>query len=152
MKQIKYKLSNGKIVTVKTTDEVANYLSICELEEKRAKWREKKRNDISLEYLEEINAQIADTSPTPLQILEQKESHDFYSLDLPLPNNLKRVLILRFREELTMREIAEKLQIPKSTAHHRLKKALEILKVGQNNASHSLYSVGRNTKQNKTEE
>lgn len=148
----KYTLSTGKVIIVEVTEEVANYIADCIAEDKRIHWREEKRKNLSFEYLEEINSQIADNAPTPLQVLEQKECHNFYTWDLPLPDKLKIVLILHYQYELTVREIASKLQIPKSTAHHRLKKALEILKVGQKGFSNSVYSVGLNAKQNKTED
>lgn len=152
MINIRYKLSTGKIIMIETTEEIADFISNCIAEDKRIQWRDEKRKDVSLEYLEEINAPIADTAPSPLQILEQKETHDFYTWDLPLPDKLKSVIILHIRNRLTMREIAEKLHISKSAAHKRLFKALNILKGGQNYTSHSVYSVGLKANMGKTEE
>ena len=152
MTNIRYKLSTGKIIMVETTEEVADYIADCIAEDKRIQWREEKRKNLSFEFLEEINAPIADTALSPLQVLEQKEIHDFYTWDLPLSDKLKSVLILHFRYELTMREIAEKLHISKSAAHKRLLKALKILEGGQNCTSHSVNSVRLKAKQDKTEE
>ncbi len=152
MKKISYKISNGNTVVVEVTEEVASFLEECKQEEKREVWRAKKRKEVSLEYLKEINAQIADSTPTPLQILEQKETSSMFTWDLPLPHEFKVVVILHYRYGFTIREIAEKLKKPKSTIHHRLQSALKMLRVGQNDMSCSLYSVRLNAEQNKQEE
>lgn len=152
MKNILYKLFNGCIVVVEVTEEVANFLEDCKQEEKREVWRAKKRKEVSLEHLKEINAQIADSTPTPLEILEQKETSSMFTWDLPLPHEFKVVVILHYRYGFTIREIAEKLKTSKSTIHNRLQSALKMLRVGQNDMSCSLYSVRLNAEQNKEEE
>ena len=48
---------------------------------------------------------------------------------MKLPEKLKQVTLLYYYHELTLQEIAETLDIAASTAHRRLKKAEDTLKI-----------------------
>lgn len=45
-----------------------------------------------------------------------------------LPEDLQEIVLLRFGQELTLREIAQVLQMPLRTVQTRLRRALKVLK------------------------
>ena len=154
MKTILYYLSARLSIEIEVSDAVAAFLEQVTTEEKRAKWRDKKRKNASIEHLEEMRIQIASPNSNPLDILiEQESSHDF-TWNLPLPQKYQQIIILRFRNGMTIREIAEYLSIGKSTVSDYIQKSLKILRGdGQNTSSNSLYNDGiKSVKLEDTEE
>lgn len=143
MKRISYSITTHTNIIVEVSNAVAEFLEQCNIEEKRAKWRDKKRKNVSLEYLEEQNIQIESPKSNPLEILiNQEESRDF-TWNLPLPEKNKKIIILRFRYGMTIRQIAENMGLSKSTVSDYIQKSLKILRGGgQNAVFHSLYSGG----------
>jgi len=153
MRKIIYKITAFTSIAIEVNDNVAEYLEQCTTEEKRAKWRNKKRNDVSYEYLEENHIQIAQPNSNPLDMLIAEESSHDFTWSLPLPEKHKQIMIARFRNGLTIREIAEIMGLGKSTVSDYIQKSLKILRTGgQNTSSHSLYCDGTNSEHGKNKE
>lgn len=143
MKTINYKQSLKTSVIVMVNDAVAEFLEQEAQEEKRAKWRDQKRKNVSLERLESKNIQIACPNSNPLDILIMREETKDFTWNLPLPEKNKKIIILRFRYGITIRQIAENMGLSKSTVSDYIQKSLNILRGGgQNMVTHSLYSDG----------
>lgn len=142
MKKVTYKTTIFAI-EVEVSDAVAEFLEQEAQEEKRAKWREQKRKDVSLEQLQRKHIQIACPNSSPLDILIAQEEKKDFTWNLPLPEKNKKIIILRFRHGLTIREIAEIMKLSKSTVSDYIQKSLNILRAtGQNDIAHSVYSGG----------
>ena len=59
---------------------------------------------------------------------EEEDREDFRRLVELLPEELREIVILRFSQELKLREIARVTGLPMRTVQSRLRKALNLLK------------------------
>ena len=59
---------------------------------------------------------------------EEEDKEDFRRLVELLPEELREIVILRFSQELKLREIARVTGLPMRTVQSRLRKALKLLK------------------------
>ncbi len=143
MKKIFYSIDVCSTIEIEVSNAVAEFLEQEAKEEKRAKWREKKRNVVSIDYLEEQNIQIASPCSDPLETLIMREEAKDFTWNLPLPEKYKQIVILRYRHGMTIRQIAEIVGRSKSTVSDYIQKSLRILRGGgQNEVARSLYSGG----------
>ena len=60
-------------------------------------------------------------------IREGEDREDFARLVSVLPESLREIVILRFSQELKLKEIAAVMEMPVRTVQSRLRKALKIL-------------------------
>ena len=131
MKTIQYKFNDGTIKQVSVTDELyALHLELLQ-EEKRNHWKETRRH-ISLDYLMEQGADIADGDGDPLSALIEKTDDERIHKALSLLSDKQRSLIEKvFYNDLSLREIARQTGISHqalsqqlATIYKKLKKFL----------------------------
>ena len=106
MKTIQYKFNDGTIKQVCVTDELyALHLELLQ-EEKRNHWKETRRH-ISLDYLMEQGADIADGDGDPLSALIEKTDDERIKTALSYLSDKQRALIEKvFYNDLSLRQIA----------------------------------------------
>lgn len=91
-------------------------INVCR-DYRRAKWFRKVDLQKSLEDLPARYISVADRDVS-------------LTMDvMRLPEKLKQVVIMHYYQELTLREVAEVLNVAPSTVHHRLKQAQERLRI-----------------------
>ena len=132
MKTIQYKFNDGTIKEISVTDELYSlHLELLQ-EEKRNHWRETRRH-ISLDYLIEYGADIADhDSGDPLSALIEKMDDERIKNALSYLTDKQRALIEKvFYNGLSLREIARQTGISHqalsqqlATIYKKLKKFL----------------------------
>lgn len=131
MKTIQYKFNDGTIKQVSVTDELyALHLELLQ-EEKRNHWKETRRH-ISLDYLMEQGADIADGDGDPLSALIEKTDDERIKTALSYLSDKQRSLIEKvFYNDLSLREIARQTGISHqalsqqlATIYKKLKKFL----------------------------
>lgn len=112
MKTIQYKFNDGTTKEINVTDELyALHLKLLQ-EEKRNHWKETRRH-ISLDYLMEQGADIADhDSGDPLSALIEKTNDERIKTALSYLSDKQRALIEKvFYNDLSLREIARQTGI-----------------------------------------
>ena len=131
MKTIQYKFNDGSIKEISVTDELyALHLELLQ-EEKRNHWKETRRH-ISLDYLMEQGADIADGDGDPLSALIEKTDDERIHKALSLLSDKQRSLIEKvFYNDLSLREIARQTGVSHqalsqqlATIYKKLKKFL----------------------------
>ena len=132
MKTIQYKFNDGTISEINVTDELyALHLELLQ-EEKRNHWKETRRH-ISLDYLMEQGADIADhDSGDPLSALIEKTNDERIKTALSYLSDKQRALIEKvFYNDLSLREIARQTGVSHqalsqqlATIYKKLKKFL----------------------------
>ena len=132
MKTIQYKFNDGTTKEINVTDELyALHLELLQ-EEKRNHWKETRRH-ISLDYLMEQGADIADhDSGDPLSALIEKTDDERIKNALSYLTDKQRSLIEKvFYNDLSLREIARQTGISHqalsqqlATIYKKLKKFL----------------------------
>ena len=132
MKTIQYKFNDGTISEINVTDELyALHLELLQ-EEKRNHWKETRRH-ISLDYLMEQGADIADhDSGDPLSALIEKTNDERIKTALSYLSDKQRSLIEKvFYNDLSLREIARQTGVSHqalsqqlATIYKKLKKFL----------------------------
>ena len=132
MKTIQYKFNDGTTKEISVTDELyALHLELLQ-EEKRNHWKETRRH-ISLDYLMEQGADIADhDSGDPLSALIEKTNDERIKTALSYLSDKHRALIEKvFYNDLSLREIARQTGISHqalsqqlATIYKKLKKFL----------------------------
>ena len=132
MKTIQYKFNDGTTKEISVTDELyALHLELLQ-EEKRNHWKETRRH-ISLDYLMEQGADIADhDSGDPLSALIEKTNDERIKNALSYLSDKQRSLIEKvFYNDLSLREIARQTGISHqalsqqlATIYKKLKKFL----------------------------
>ena len=132
MKTIQYKFNDGTTKEINVTDELyALHLELLQ-EEKRNHWKETRRH-ISLDYLMEQGADIADhDSGDPLSALIEKTDDERIKTALSYLSDKQRALIEKvFYNDLSLREIARQTGISHqalsqqlATIYKKLKKFL----------------------------
>ena len=132
MKTIQYKFNDGSISEINVTDELyALHLELLQ-EEKRNHWKETRRH-ISLDYLMEQGADIADhRDGDPLSALIEKTDDEKLKNALSYLSDKQRSLIEKvFYNDLSLREIARQTGISHqalsqqlATIYKKLKKLL----------------------------
>ncbi len=132
MKTIQYKFNDGTTKEINVTDELyALHLELLQ-EEKRNHWKETRRH-ISLDYLMEQGADIADhDSGDPLSALIEKTNDERIKTALSHLSDKQRALIEKvFYNDLSLREIARQTGISHqalsqqlATIYKKLKKFL----------------------------
>ena len=85
-------------------------------------WRKNGRREVSLE---EVEADFAYSEPGFDRV---QSDMALRQLTRSLPEDLREVVLLRYGQDLTMREIAETLGVPLRTVQSRLRSALKKLK------------------------
>ena len=132
MKTIQYKFNDGSIKEISVTDELyALHLELLQ-EEKRNHWKETRRH-ISLDYLMEQGADIADhRDGDPLSALIEKTDDKKLKNALSYLSDKQRSLIEKvFYNDLSLREIARQTGVSHqalsqqlATIYKKLKKLL----------------------------
>lgn len=132
MKTIQYKFNDGTTKEISVTDELyALHLELLQ-EEKRNHWKETRRH-ISLEYLIEHGADIADhDGGDPLSALIEKTDDERIKTALSYLSDKQRSLIEKvFYNDLSLREIARQTGVSHqalsqqlATIYKKLKKFL----------------------------
>ena len=132
MKTIQYKFNDGSISEINVTDELyALHLELLQ-EEKRNHWKETRRH-ISLDYLMEQGADIADhRDGDPLSALIEKTDDEKLKNALSYLSDKQRSLIEKvFYNDLSLREIARQTGVSHqalsqqlATIYKKLKKLL----------------------------
>ena len=132
MKTIQYKFNDGTTKEINVTDELyALHLKLLQ-EEKRNHWKETRRH-ISLDYLMEQGADIADhRDGDPLSALIEKTDDERIKTALSYLSDKQRSLIEKvFYNDLSLREIARQTGISHqalsqqlATIYKKLKKFL----------------------------
>ena len=132
MKTIQYKFNDGTTKEINVTDELyALHLELLQ-EEKRNHWKETRRH-ISLDYLMEQGADIADhDSGDPLSALIEKTDDERIKTALSYLSDKQRSLIEKvFYNDLSLREIARQTGVSHqalsqqlATIYKKLKKLL----------------------------
>ena len=131
MKTIQYKFNDGTTKEISVTDELyALHLELLQ-EEKRNHWKETRRH-ISLDYLMEQGADIADGDGDPLSALIEKTDDERIHKALSLLSDKQRSLIEKvFYNDLSLREIARQTGVSHqalsqqlATIYKKLKKFL----------------------------
>ena len=131
MNTIQYKFNDGTIKQVSVTDELyALHLELLQ-EEKRNHWKETRRH-ISLDYLMEQGADIADHDSDPLSALIEKTDDERIKTALSYLSDKQRALIEKvFYNDLSLREIARQMGVSHqalsqqlATIYKKLKKFL----------------------------
>ena len=132
MKTIQYKFNDGTTKEINVTDELyALHLELLQ-EEKRNHWKETRRH-ISLDYLMEQGADIADhDSGDPLSALIEKTDDERIKTALSYLSDKQRSLIEKvFYNDLSLREIARQTGVSHqalsqqlATIYKKLKKFL----------------------------
>lgn len=85
-------------------------------------WRKNRHFDMSLEEI------TADPAYTESGFENVQSDMEFCQLINRLPENLQEIVLLRFGQDLTIREIAEVLNVPLRTVQSRLRSALKRIK------------------------
>ena len=132
MKTIQYKFNDGSISEISVTDELyALHLELLQ-EEKRNHWKETRRH-ISLDYLIEQGADIADhRDGDPLSALIEKTDDEKLKNALSYLSDKQRSLIEKvFYNDMSLREIARQTGVSHqalsqqlATIYKKLKKLL----------------------------
>lgn len=131
MKTIQYKFNDGSISEINVTDELyALHLELLQ-EEKRNHWKETRRH-ISLDYLMEQGADIADGDGDPLSALIEKTDDERIKTALSYLSDKQLSLIEKvFYNDLSLREIARQTGVSHqalsqqlATIYKKLKKFL----------------------------
>ena len=132
MKTIQYKFNDGSISEINVTDELyALHLELLQ-EEKRNHWKETRRH-ISLDYLMEQGADIADhRDGDPLSALIEKTDDEKLKNALSYLSDKQRSLIEKvFYNDMSLREIARQTGVSHqalsqqlATIYKKLKKLL----------------------------
>ena len=92
--------------------------------------RRRRRNDLSLDDVEEREASLRDAGPSALDLIESSDlSRAVAAAMAALPEEQREVVILKEYEGLTFPEIAETLDVPLSTVKTRLYRGLGQLRV-----------------------
>ena len=92
--------------------------------------RRRRRNDLSLDDVEEREASLRDAGPSALDLIESSDlSRVVAAAMAALPEEQREVVILKEYEGLTFPEIAETLDVPLSTVKTRLYRGLGQLRV-----------------------
>ncbi len=71
---------------------------------------------------------LADELPAPASLLSQSAASDLVRIVADLPAQQREVVLLRFVDDLSLRQIADALVIPLGTVKSRLHHALETLR------------------------
>lgn len=131
MKTIQYKFNDGTTKEISVTDELyALHLELLQ-EEKRNHWKETRRH-ISLDYLMEQGADIADGDGDPLSALIEKTDDEKLKNALSFLSDKQRSLIEKvFYNDMSLREIARQTGVSHqalsqqlATIYKKLKKFL----------------------------
>ena len=131
MKTIQYKFNDGTTKEISVTDELyALHLELLQ-EEKRNYWKETRRH-ISLDYLMEQGADIADGDGDPLSALIEKTDDEKLKNALSFLSDKQRSLIEKvFYNDMSLREIARQTGVSHqalsqqlATIYKKLKKFL----------------------------
>ena len=92
--------------------------------------RRRRRNDLSLDDVEEREPSLRDAGPSALDLIESSDlSRVVAAAMAALPEEQREVVILKEYEGLTFPEIAETLDVPLSTVKTRLYRGLVQLRV-----------------------
>ena len=129
MKTIQYKFNDGSIKEINVTDELyALHLELLQ-EEKRNHWKETRRH-ISLDYLMEQGADIADhRDGDPLSALIEKTDDEKLKNALSYLSDKQRSLIEKvFYNDLSLREIARQTGISHQALSQQLATIFKKLK------------------------
>lgn len=72
---------------------------------------------------------LVDPSPLPEEIAEQQDLQEALRTAIDrLPQRFRRIVLLRYTEELTFKEIAQRLQIPENTVRTYFRRARPLLR------------------------
>ena len=81
------------------------------------------------EYYERYEPEAEGSSRDPLVMLEEREkADDFASMLRDLPEQYRTVILLKYLEGLSYREISERLELPESTVEARLHRGRNYLR------------------------
>jgi RNA polymerase sigma factor (sigma-70 family) len=89
-------------------------------------------SDMETTSEEEINPfeSLPDTAPLPEETVEQQDQQRLLQDAIQmLPSHFRSIVSLRYREELTFREIGQRLRIPENTARTYFQRARPLLRV-----------------------
>ena len=135
MRKVKYQTDDQRhYIFVEVNESVAEFLEEEQIEERRRKWRERKRHDESVERLiEECFYQFRNSEPdNPLDILINREESpkNILPIGINLTPKQKRVIELHYQDNLHISTIATELGISRTAVNKLLKKGLKRLREG----------------------
>jgi len=122
MATINYRFSDDRFEEIEVSDEVKAAYEEMESDERKRRWREHKRGEVSIEWCMKRRIEIADPiNRDPAEMFFERKGVNFSSL-VTLTDYQSRVAEMRFVERKTERQIAVELGKSQQSVNEILRK------------------------------
>ena len=129
MTKIKWKLADGRVIEIDVEEAVAEVKIEFDMEDEREVWRNKKRKDKSLDYLESLGVEIPDkTMSVEDEYITNEDLNRIYSAIEKLEPQQRELINQIFFEDRTQAEIAKASGVSESAIRDRLNRIYKKLK------------------------